>query len=162
MTPLIYNLSVLHLYYFTVWYNSTRSSLIMVRSATFCLTKNSTDHFACEVADIVQGCFLPAQSMDLSLQAIDFLLASSIQDGWPLSDVDWHAGAIVGDDEGDEGDCTFFCCHCSSLGFPGTLTGLDSERDKQKIKINVCDIAAHWDTECKLFVKLRCVSTCSV
>lgn len=49
-------------------------------------------------------CILSTQSIDLSLQAIDFLLASSIQDGWPLSDVDWHTGAFVGDDEGDEDD----------------------------------------------------------
>lgn len=75
--------------------------------------------------------FLCAQSMDLSLQAIDFLLASSIQDGWPLSDVDWHAGAIVGDIEGDGGDCTFFRIHFSSKGLSGTLTGLDSEKGRQ-------------------------------
>lgn len=76
-------------------------------------------------------CFLSAQSMDLSLQALDFLLASSIQDGWPLSDVDWHAGAIVGDVEGDEGDGTFFCIHLSSQGLSGTFTGLDSEKRRQ-------------------------------
>lgn len=72
-------------------------------------------------------CTLSTQSIDLSLQAIDFLLASSIQDGWPLSDVDWHIGAFVGDDEGDEVDCTLFRNHLSSQGLSGTLTGLDSE-----------------------------------
>lgn len=76
-------------------------------------------------------CFLSAQSMDLSLQALDFLLASSIQDGWPLSDVDWHAGASVGDVEGDEGDGTFFRIHLSSQGLSGTFTGLDSEKGRQ-------------------------------
>lgn len=55
--------------------------------------------------------------MDLSLQAIDFLFASSIQDGWLLS----------GDDDGDEDDATFFRSHFSSRGLSGTLVGLDSE-----------------------------------
>lgn len=73
--------------------------------------------------------------MDLSLQAIDFLLASSIQDGWPLSDVDWLAGAVVGDTEGDEGDGTFFRIHFSSQGLSGTLTGLDSKRRKTMISL---------------------------
>lgn len=76
--------------------------------------------------------------MDLSLQAIDFLLASSIQDGWPLSDVDWHAGAFVGDAEGVEDDCTFFRNHLSSQGRSGTLTGLDSEQGNNS---NKCDVA---------------------
>lgn len=70
----------------------------------------------------------PSQSMDLSLQAIDFLFASSIQDGWPLSDMDCSADGIVGDDEGDKDGATFFRSHLSSRGLSGTLVGLDSER----------------------------------
>ena len=66
--------------------------------------------------------------MVLSLQAIDFLLASSIQDGWPLSDMDCNADGSVGDDEGDEEDPTFFRSHLSSRGLSGILVGLDSER----------------------------------
>lgn len=53
--------------------------------------------------------------MVLSLQAIDFLLASSIHDGWPLSD------GCMGDDDGEEGGATFFRSHLS-----GSLMGLDS------------------------------------
>lgn len=67
--------------------------------------------------------WFPSHSMDLSLQAIDFLFASSIQDGWPLSD-------IGGDDEGDEDGCTFFRSHLSSRGLSGTLVGHDSIRKK--------------------------------
>lgn len=59
--------------------------------------------------------------MDLSLQAIDFLLASSIQDGWPLSGID-----CIGGDE----DCTFFLSHLSSRSLSGTLVGLDSGREE--------------------------------
>lgn len=59
--------------------------------------------------------------MDLSLQAIDFLFASSIQDGWLLSDMDCNGDGIVGDDEGDEDDVTFFRSHLSSRGLSGTL-----------------------------------------
>lgn len=66
--------------------------------------------------------------MVLSLQAIDFLLASSIQDGWPLSDMDCNADGSVGDDEGDEEDATFFRSHLSSRGLSGILVGLDSAR----------------------------------
>lgn len=71
------------------------------------------------------------QSMVLSLQAIDFLLASSIQDGWPLSDMDCSTDGCVGDEDGDEGDPTFFLSHLSSRSFSGALVGLDSiERKK--------------------------------
>lgn len=64
--------------------------------------------------------------MDLSLQAIDFLFASSIQDGWLLSDMDCNADGIVGDDEGEEDGATFLRSHLSSRGLSGTLVGLDS------------------------------------
>lgn len=37
---------------------------------------------------IVQQNICSSQSIDLSLQAIDFLFASSIHDGWLLSDED--------------------------------------------------------------------------
>lgn len=79
--------------------------------------------------------------MDLSLQAIDFLFASSIQDGWPLSDMDCRADGIVGDVEGDEDDGTLFLNHLSSRGLSGTLVGLDSERQKLR------HVAACEDTE---------------
>lgn len=74
--------------------------------------------------------------MDLSLQAIDFLFATSIQDGWLLSVMDCNADCIVGDDEGDEDDATFFRSHLSSRG----ISGLDSERQK------LCHVAAHGGT----------------
>lgn len=44
---------------------------------------------------------------------MDFLLASSIQDGWAVSRTDCR-GDDDGDDEGDDGG-TDFCCHLSSL-----------------------------------------------
>lgn len=66
--------------------------------------------------------------MVLSLHAIDFLFASSIQDGCPLSGMDWSTDGCVGDDEGDA-DVTFFRTHLSSRGLSGTLAGLDSERN---------------------------------
>lgn len=79
--------------------------------------------------------------MVLSLQAIDFLLASSIQEGWLLSDMDCNADGIVGDEEGDEEDPTFFRSHLSSRGLSGTLVGLDSERKP------LCHASANGDTE---------------
>lgn len=63
--------------------------------------------------------------MVLSLQAIDFLLASSIQVGCLLSD--GSTDGRVGSEDGDEGDSTFFLAHLSSRGFSGTLMGLDSK-----------------------------------
>lgn len=84
--------------------------------------------------------------MVLSLQAIDFLLASSIQDGWPLSDMDCNADGSVGDDEGDEEDPTFFRSHLSSRGLSGILVGLDSERK------HLCHVAANGDTEYKFSI----------
>lgn len=45
---------------------------------------------------------------------MDFLLASSIQDGWALSRTDCR-GDDDGDDEGDDDCGTGFCCHLSSL-----------------------------------------------
>lgn len=79
--------------------------------------------------------------MDLSLQAIDFLFASSIQDGWPLSD-------IGGDDEGDEDGGTFLRSHLSSRGLSGTLVGHDSIRKKTVISPVQC-----------LYICTYCVST---
>ena len=75
---------------------------------------------------IVQKNICSSQSIDLSLQAIDFLFASSIHDGWLLSDEDCNAdkGVCDGDDN------TFFCTHLSSKDLSGTLMGLDSERRK--------------------------------
>lgn len=73
--------------------------------------------------------------MDLSLQAIDFLLASSIQDGWPPPDC--SADGKGGDDEGDEDVTAVFRGHFSSRGLSGIFAGLDSERK------NLCHIAAH-------------------
>lgn len=70
--------------------------------------------------------------MVLSLQAIDFLFASSIQDGWPLSDADWKVDGIVGGEKDNEDDGTFFRSHLSSWGPSGTFMGLDSERKKCK------------------------------
>lgn len=84
--------------------------------------------------------------MVLSLQAIDFLLASSIQDGWPLSDMDCSVDGSVGDDEGDEDGPKFLRDHLSSRGLSGTLVGLDSERRK------LCHVAAHGDTEYQLSI----------
>ncbi|KAF3843417.1 hypothetical protein F7725_002266 [Dissostichus mawsoni] len=52
--------------------------------------------------------------MDLSLQAIDFLLASSIQDGWPPPDC--SADGKGGDNEGDEDVTAVFRGHLSSRG----------------------------------------------
>lgn len=80
--------------------------------------------------------------MVLSLQAIDFLFASSIQDGCPLPDMDCSTDDCVGDDEGDE-DALFFRSHFSSRFLSGSLAGLDSGN---KIP-NLCHIAAHVDTE---------------
>lgn len=68
--------------------------------------------------------------MVLSLQAIDFLLASSIQDGCPLSDIDCNTDGSVGDDDGDEGAAGVFRSHFSSRGLSGTLVGLDSTKTK--------------------------------
>ncbi len=90
----------------------------------------------CAVHNNMSVCF-PSQSMDLSLQAIDFLFASSIQDGWPPSDMDCSADGIVGDEEGDEDGATFFRSQLSSRGLSGTLVGLDSEKKK------TCHVAAH-------------------
>lgn len=72
--------------------------------------------------------------MVLSLQAIDFLLANSIQDGWPLSDMDCSTEGSVGDDDGDEEDAAFFRDHLSSRDLSATLVGLNSKkRNAEKI-----------------------------
>lgn len=74
--------------------------------------------------------------MLLSLQAIDFLLASSIQDGWLLSDC--STDGRVSSKDGDEGDSAFFLGHLSSRGLSGTLMGLDAkEMNEQKNKHNI-------------------------
>lgn len=79
--------------------------------------------------------------MDLSLQAIDFLFASSIQDGCPPSVADCNTDGLVGDNEGDEDGATFFRSHLSSRGLSGTLVGLDSRRK------HCCHVGGHADTE---------------
>lgn len=66
--------------------------------------------------------------MVLSLQAIDFLLASSIQDGWLLSEMDCRGDDGIGEEDGEEEDGEFFLIHLSPASLPGTLVGLDSER----------------------------------
>lgn len=78
--------------------------------------------------------------MVLSLQAIDFLLASSIQDGWPLSDMDCSTDGSVGDDDGDEEDGAFFRNHLSSRGLSGTLVGLNSLKRTKQTKIGAIRI----------------------
>ncbi len=91
--------------------------------------------------------------MDLSLQAIDFRFASSIQDGWPLSDTDCKADGIVGEEEGDEGGATFFRDHLSSRGLSATLEGLDSERKK------LSHDAVHGDTVKQFSISAACMFT---
>lgn len=73
--------------------------------------------------------------MDLSLQAIDFLFASSIQDGRLLSVSDCSADGIVCDNEGDEDGVTFFRSHLSSCGLSGSLAGHDSKRKKYVVML---------------------------
>lgn len=70
------------------------------------------------------------QSIDLSLQAIDFLFASSIHDGWLLSGEDWNASGTAGEGALDGDDNTFFRSHLSSRDLSGTLMGLDAEGKK--------------------------------
>ncbi len=93
----------------------------------------------------------PSQSMDLSLQAIDFRFASSIQDGWPLSDMDCKADGIGGEDEGDEDGCTILRGPLSSRGLSGTLVGLDSAGKKPS------HVAAHGDAVNQYGVSARAI-----
>lgn len=73
--------------------------------------------------------------MVLSLHAMDFLFASSIQDGCPLSDMDCSTDGCVGDDDGDGDEPRFLLSHFSSRGFSGTLVGLDSEEKKANFNL---------------------------
>lgn len=134
----IYNLSVSHLY------NTLQLNKIQYSNTTASteLNQHLSDTQKIQPDNLSAGLFIlynnisvcfSAQSMDLSLQAIDFLFASSIQDGWLLSDVDCKADGIGGDDEGDEDDGTFFRSHLSSGGLSGTFVGLDSEREKKSV-----------------------------
>lgn len=134
----IYNLSVSHLYN-TLQLNKIQYSNT---AASTELNQHLSDTRKIQPDNLSAGLFIlynnisvcfSAQSMDLSLQAIDFLFASSIQDGWLLSDVDCKADGIGGDDEGDEDDGTFFRSHLSSGGLSGTFAGLDSEREKKSV-----------------------------
>lgn len=88
---------------------------------------------------IVQQNICSSQSIDLSLQAIDFLFASSIHDGWLLSDEGGKARGTAGEGAFDGDDNTFFRKYLSSQDLSGTLMGLDSEGKK------TCHVA-QWDT----------------
>ena len=72
----------------------------------------------------------------MSPQAIDFLLASSIQDGCPLLEMFCSGEEGVGEEEGEEEEAMVFLSHIlssRSASLPGILVGLDSE---QLIEIN--------------------------
>lgn len=78
--------------------------------------------------------------MDLSLQAIDFLFASSIQDGCPLSDMDCRGDGTVGDSERAGDDTTFFLDHLSSRGRSGIVVGLDSVIKEHNMLLNMLSL----------------------
>lgn len=118
------------------------------RICTFLTRKKFSRTLFCRAAHLDQqssSLLFFFQSMDLSLQAIDFLFAKSIQDGWLLSDMGCKAEGIVGDDCGPDNDGTLFCSHLSSCGFSRTFAGLNSERKNKRDK---CHEAALYFSSC--------------